>query len=40
MTEVSRREKQEEIIPDPDVDIYMKVTSALLVFFLFMLRKF
>ncbi|XP_052192050.1 pleiotropic drug resistance protein 3-like [Diospyros lotus] len=28
MTEVSRREKQEGIIPDPDVDIYMKATSV------------
>lgn len=28
MLEVSRREKQAGIVPDPDIDTYMKVTLA------------
>ena len=36
MVEVSKREKEAGIIPDPDVDTYMKVPFASPVFFSFM----
>lgn len=32
MLEVSKREKEAGIIPDPDVDTYMKVLQALLIY--------
>lgn len=34
MLEVSKREKEAGIIPDPDVDTYMKVIQPLLLFFI------
>lgn len=34
MTEVSRREKQAGIVPEPDIDTYMKVWSLRIVLFL------
>ena len=36
MVEVSEREKEAGVVPDPDIDTYMKVTIASLVFFSFM----
>ena len=36
MVEVSKREKEAGIIPDPDIDTYMKVPIASPVFFSFM----
>ena len=33
---VSEREKEAGVVPDPDIDTYMKVTIASLVFFSFM----
>lgn len=32
MIEVSRREKEAGVVPDPDIDTYMKVLSSLLFF--------
>lgn len=29
LTELSRREKEANIKPDPDIDVYMKVTNLL-----------
>lgn len=34
MKEISRREKVREIVPDPDIDAYMKVSNERLQFFL------
>ena len=35
MTEVSRREKEAGIVPDPDLDTYMKVSLACPIFCVF-----
>ena len=33
MVEVSKREKQAGVVPDPDIDTYMKVPLVSLIFF-------
>ena len=35
MVEVSKREKEAGVVPDPDIDTYMKVTVAFPVFISF-----
>lgn len=36
MTEVSRREKEAKIVPDPDIDTYMKVHKCLILCLFFL----
>lgn len=39
MKEISRREKVRGIVPDPDIDAYMKVANEILQFFLQHVKK-